>query len=65
MASGDEAPPEEMASEEMASGDEAPPGAPSTGEDVCPDCDGSGVVAAGVCDTCGGTGWVIEAVGGG
>ncbi len=65
MASGDEAPPEEMASEEMASGDEAPPGAPSTGEDVCPDCDGSGVVAAAVCDTCGGTGWVIEAVGGG
>ena len=28
------------------------------GDDVCPDCEGSGVVAEGVCDTCGGTGWV-------
>lgn len=27
-------------------------------EDVCPDCDGTGVVADGVCDTCGGTGWI-------
>jgi len=49
----------------MTPGEEAPPEVPSTGEDVCPDCDGSGVVAAGVCDTCGGTGWVTEAVGGG
>lgn len=31
------------------------------GDDVCPDCDGTGVVAAGVCDTCGGTGWVTRA----
>jgi DnaJ-class molecular chaperone len=31
------------------------------GDDVCPDCDGTGVVAEGVCDTCGGTGWVSRA----
>lgn len=31
------------------------------GDDVCPDCEGTGVVAAGVCDTCGGTGWVTQA----
>lgn len=49
--------------EGVAPGEDAPLEGPSTGEDVCPDCDGSGVVAAGVCDTCGGTGWVTEAVG--
>ena len=30
------------------------------GQDVCPDCDGSGQVHDGVCATCGGTGWIEE-----
>jgi hypothetical protein len=46
-------------------GDEAAPGTPGTGEDVCPDCRGSGRIGAQPCGTCGGTGKVIEGVGGG
>ena len=50
---------------DMAPGDEAPPGTPETGEDVCPRCVGSGVVDGEDCPGCGGTGRVIEGVGGG
>lgn len=46
-------------------GDDAKPGTPGTGENLCPDCGGSGKVGAGPCRTCGGTGKVIEGVGGG
>jgi hypothetical protein len=46
-------------------GDQAPPGTPGTGENVCPDCGGSGKVNAQTCPTCGGTGKVVEGVGGG
>ena len=45
-------------------GDEAPPGTPDTGENVCPDCGGSGRRKGGECPACGGTGKVIEAIGG-
>ncbi len=45
-------------------GDEAAPGTPGTGENVCPDCGGSGQIEAKACQTCGGTGKVIEGVGG-
>jgi DnaJ-class molecular chaperone len=45
--------------------DEAPPGTPSTGQDVCPRCDGSGTVDGDSCPACGGTGQVVEGVGGG
>jgi len=45
-------------------GDHAGPGTPGTGENVCPVCKGSGRVEAQPCQTCGGTGKVIEGVGG-
>jgi DnaJ-class molecular chaperone len=44
-------------------GDEDSRGAPQTGENVCPDCEGTGRLASGPCPTCGGTGKVIEIVG--
>src|SRR3954453_16637030 len=46
-------------------GEEAKPGTPGTGENVCPDCGGSGRVGAQACKTCGGTVKVIEGIGGG
>jgi hypothetical protein len=49
---------------EMAPGDEAPPGTPGAGENICPACGGSGQLDGAACQTCGGTGKVIEEVGG-
>jgi hypothetical protein len=50
---------------EMAPGDEALPGTPGTGENLCPDCSGSGKLQDGAeCPTCAGTGRVITGVGG-
>jgi DnaJ-class molecular chaperone len=46
-------------------GDQAAPGTPGAGENVCPDCRGSGKLDAAPCKTCGGTGVVIEGMGGG
>jgi hypothetical protein len=46
-------------------GDEAPPGTPGTGEDVCPDCNGSGRVGDAKCPTCAGRGTIVRGVGGG
>ncbi len=52
----------------MAPGDQAPAGMPGTGEDMCPQCGGSGKIngATGVvpCTHCAGTGRVIKAIGG-
>jgi RecJ-like exonuclease len=48
----------------MNPGDEAAPGTPGTGEDVCPECHGSGRLQSGACRNCGGTGKVIRAIGG-
>ena len=49
----------------MAPGDEAPPGTPNTGDDVCPDCGGSGRnKAGGQCPTCLGKGTVTVGIGG-
>ena len=45
-------------------GDEAPRGTPGTGEDVCPDCHGSGRIADAPCPTCAGRGTIIRGVGG-
>lgn len=46
-------------------GDEAPPGTPGTGENICPICNGSGRSnGGGKCQNCGGTGKVIEGIGG-
>lgn len=50
-------------------GDDAPAGTPGTGEDVCPICHGSGQVEQDgdnvSCANCGGTGIIIEGIGGG
>lgn len=46
-------------------GDQAKPGTPGTGENLCPDCGGTGKVEAKTCPTCNGTGKVIEGIGGG
>ena len=46
-------------------GDEAEPGTPGTGEDICPVCSGKGKVDGRECQNCGGTGKVIEGIGGG
>ena len=52
------------ASKPMAPGDEAPAGTPSTGENVCPRCGGSGKLGASSCPDCQGTGKVIVGIGG-
>jgi hypothetical protein len=52
------------AARNMAPGDQAPPGTPGTGEDVCPQCGGSGRVASGNCPNCLGTGKVTVGIGG-
>lgn len=46
-------------------GDDAAPGTPGTGEDLCPRCGGSGVLDGAECANCGGTGKVVEGIGGG
>ena len=46
-------------------GDEARPGTPGTGENICPICSGSGEIENAPCAECGGTGKVIEGIGGG
>lgn len=46
-------------------GDEGIPGTPGTGENLCPDCGGTGKLNNAPCRTCGGTGKVIEGIGGG
>lgn len=46
-------------------GDQAAPGTPGTGENVCPNCSGSGRIGREPCNRCGGSGKVIEGIGGG
>ena len=46
-------------------GDEAKPGTPGAGENVCPQCRGTGRLNGAPCANCGGTGKVIEGIGGG
>ena len=46
-------------------GDEVPDDTASAGEDICPQCGGSGTVDGETCPTCRGTGRITEAVGGG
>jgi RecJ-like exonuclease len=47
------------------SDDQVPPSAPGAGEAVCRTCSGSGRVEGEECPECGGTGKVIEGIGGG
>lgn len=49
----------------MAPADQAAPGAPGAGENVCPQCGGSGRAATAVCAACQGSGKVITGIGGG
>lgn len=45
-------------------GDEAEPGTPQTGEDICPECNGSGQKnGQAQCPNCGGTGRIVKIVG--
>ena len=53
-----------MSNEPLNPGDQAVPGTPGTGENLCPDCGGTGRIDAGECPTCGGTGKVVEGIGG-
>jgi RecJ-like exonuclease len=53
-----------MSDEPLNPGDEAAPGTPGTGENLCPQCSGSGRVDGGECPTCDGTGKVIDGIGG-
>lgn len=47
-------------------GDEAPAGTVGSGEDICPHCHGSGKMEGGKeCAICGGTGTIVEGIGGG
>jgi hypothetical protein len=46
-------------------GDEAPAAEPSAGENVCPDCGGSGTKNGSECPNCEGSGRIVEAIGGG
>lgn len=46
-------------------GDQAAPGTPGAGENVCPQCRGTGKLNASPCANCGGTGVVIEGISGG
>jgi len=49
---------------DISEGDMAPPGTPGTGENICPDCNGSGDLDGATCRTCDGSGKVIEGIGG-
>lgn len=53
-----------MADETLNPGDVAPPGTSGTGENICPDCRGTGRLDDRPCPRCGGTGKVIEGIGG-
>ncbi|MDT7950226.1 MAG: hypothetical protein RQ966_01865 [Acetobacteraceae bacterium] len=48
----------------MKPGDEAAEGTVGTGDDVCPDCHGTGKQDGEPCTTCAGTGTITRAIGG-
>lgn len=48
----------------LAPGDIAAPGTPGTGENLCRRCAGKGTLDGAPCAECGGTGKVIEGIGG-
>jgi hypothetical protein len=54
-----------MSADDLAPGDEAEPGTPGAGENLCPICNGSGRVEGEACANCGGSGKVMEGIGGG
>jgi RecJ-like exonuclease len=56
---------DDLKPEDRKPGDEAPPSEPSSGEDICPECEGSGEKDGAECPNCEGTGKVNAAIGGG
>lgn len=54
-----------MSDQDEKPGDEVPEGSPNAGENLCPDCGGSGTQDGKPCPTCEGTGTIMEAIGGG
>lgn len=48
----------------MNPGDEAPAGTPGTGENICPQCHGTGRISGQPCANCGGTGRIVAGIGG-
>jgi hypothetical protein len=50
---------------DMNPGDEAKAGTPGTGEAICRECRGSGRLGDRACPNCGGTGLIVEGIGGG
>ncbi len=54
-----------MSDQDEKPGDEVPEGTPASGENLCPDCGGSGKRDDQDCPTCEGTGTIVEAIGGG
>jgi DnaJ-class molecular chaperone len=46
-------------------GDEAAPGTPGTGENICPQCHGSGRLNGQSCPNCRGTGRITSGIAGG
>ncbi len=61
----DESESQKQSAEQLRPGDQGAPGTPGTGEDLCPECNGSGKLDSRPCPTCGGTGKVIQGIGGG
>ena len=58
------APTQEPADTMISPGDEAPPGTTGTGENICPECVGTGRQDAAPCPHCNGTGKIIQGIGG-
>lgn len=58
-------PPGASGGEGLNPGDDAKAGTPGTGENICRACKGTGQFEAKPCPTCGGTGKVVEGMGGG
>jgi hypothetical protein len=57
-------PPDASSASRRNPGDEAAPDTPQTGEDICPECNGSGKKAdQTMCPNCGGTGVIVVNVG--
>ena len=54
-----------MSDQDEKPGDEVPEGTPNAGQDLCPDCGGTGERDGEPCATCEGTGTVEAAIGGG
>ena len=56
--------PQMQAANSMNPGDEAARGTPGTGDDICPECRGTGRINGSPCPNCGGGGTITRAIGG-